>query len=406
MSDSEPRLGNTTEFVSAPIEKWDLATRFYLQSLARELCPDMRVGFCMRHRQSKNGMVEIRYNEEQKRAWYHGLFRCGASWICAFCSYQISEKRREELTRGIANNLADYTPIMITYTIRHRKGQPLNMLLEKMLDAYRQMKKGRSWYLFKGETALIGSVRSLEITHTQNGWHPHIHELMLFPTSHVLDFGPDMPVSIQPGEEKKARANQWNESIKSLSDWIETQLGKFYWLPSLLKVGLSCDLEHGLKTSHSHKEIVEYISKWGKPPTNPSRLNGKWSVETELTKAALKHGRMSGSRTPFEILADYGNGDRESGLLFIEYAGATFGRSQLQWTPGLKSLLKIEEITDENAAQLEPEVFEILAELDVEVWRVILRSNSRAKLLEIASTGDVEKVYAYLEEIMINDVAD
>lgn len=396
MSEAKEHLENTTEFVSSP-DIHSIATRFYLQSLARELLPQWRIGMCMRHKQTRGGVIEVRYSPAQKKAWYAGLFRCGSGWTCAFCAYKISEQRRRELTQALANKIELYTPFLITYTIRHNAQMSLAPTLASMLEAFRQMKKGRDWSLYKGETGMIGSVRGLEITHGLSGWHPHIHELALLKSDVIQSLGSPIDTSLSKPEQKKALSKQWNEGVQAMAEWIETQLGKFYWYPALQKQGLSCSLERGVTVTHTHKAIIEYVAKFGHAPTNPRPENG-WGVESELTKANIKRGR-EGNRTPFQLLADYGAGDKQAGGLFVEYANATFGRSSLQWTPGLKDLLGLTEVSDEQASELEPEVFEILAEIESETWRRILKHDLRARVLEIALSGDCEQVLDFLAEI-------
>lgn len=404
MSDSEPKLGITTEFVSTgEVFAWDTATKFYLQKLARELLPDMRVGFCLRHRQSKTGNVNVNWSEERKKAWLSGLFRCGSSWVCAFCATHITEQRRQELSQALAENMREYTPILITYTVAHHAGQSLNDLLSGMLEAFRAMKAGRSWYLLKDESGLIGSVRSLEITYGANGWHPHLHELALYRTSGVLEWAERPTEHVPTSEKHRQESAHWNACVNALAEWLETQIARHYWLPALKRMNMSASLEHGVKTTHSHDAIIEYIAKWGYAPVNAAAKGGKWSVESELTRGVFKQGRMHDSVSPFELLWLYGQGDREAGMRFVEYAAATFGRSQLQWTPGLKKLLRVQEIADEQLAHLEPEIFDVLAEIEIETWRKILRHDLRGELLTIAGTGDAANVHAFLDRVIMLD---
>ena len=37
---------------------------------------------------------------------------------------------------------------------------------------------GRNWISLKTNISLAGTIRSVEITHGMNGWHPHLHALV------------------------------------------------------------------------------------------------------------------------------------------------------------------------------------------------------------------------------------
>jgi hypothetical protein len=37
---------------------------------------------------------------------------------------------------------------------------------------------GRNWISLKKNISLAGTIRSVEITHGMNGWHPHLHALV------------------------------------------------------------------------------------------------------------------------------------------------------------------------------------------------------------------------------------
>jgi hypothetical protein len=69
----------------------------------------------------------------------------------------------------------------LTLTIQHHKGEKLNDLLEALTSAHRRVKQTRRYKQIKSDFGLIGEIKALEITYSdQNGWHPHFHVLLLF----------------------------------------------------------------------------------------------------------------------------------------------------------------------------------------------------------------------------------
>ena len=113
------------------------------------------------------------------------------------------------------------------------------------------------------------------------------------------------------------------------------------------------------------EKAAQYVSKWG--------------LEEEITKGHIKKGRDN-SLTPFDILRLSEN-DAEYSKLFREYADAFKGKRQLVWSKGLKDLLGIVEVTDEQLA-LETEKDSILLdEVALQVWELVHRAKKESELL-------------------------
>ena len=62
----------------------------------------------------------------------------------------------------------------------------------------------------------------------------------------------------------------------------------------------------------------------------------KWGLEHEMTKGHIKKGKTD-SKTPFDLLRDYAEGDENAGKLFRIYFEAFKGTRQLNWSKGLKT---------------------------------------------------------------------
>jgi hypothetical protein len=64
------------------------------------------------------------------------------------------------------------------------------------------------------------------------------------------------------------------------------------------------------------------------------------------------------------------------------FAVAFKGKRQLSWSKGLKSLLKVDEVTDDELAQVTEKDSVEVDILAMELWRLILRYKSRADYLK------------------------
>lgn len=362
-SGTNPHLEYIAKIASA-FGQNELLMRFYLQAIARDLLPRERVAECMRVIAPFKSNVEIRKATDSKRAHYRNLVICSRLWQCPVCAATITEERRRELTEALSRS--QYFPVLLTYTLRHKKADKLTDLLSALLSAFRAYKSGRAWQSFTEEYSWVGSVRSLEVTYAQNGWHPHIHELAL------------LEIPITPGIEN------------GISLFIKKR-----WQAVIRKQDYDATWERGADVRTEDHEIREYVAKFGRLPEATN-----WTIEHELVKSPSKRGKIGGS-TPMQLLIDYGEGDTAAGRLFIEYSAAFKGRNQLVWSRGLRALLGItDELTDEQIAENAAQSGEILATITRQQWREILKAKCRAELLVIAANVPQEALLEYIADII------
>ena len=120
-----------------------------------------------------------------------------------------------------------------------------------------------------------------------------------------------------------------------------------------------CDLREG-------KYADKYVSKWG--------------LADEVTKGHIKKGKED-SVTPWDLLKQSEAGCEKSGYLFQVFAQAFKGKRQLNWSNGLKKLLKVDEVTDDElATETDKDSLQVDI-LDMELWRLILIYKCRAEYL-------------------------
>jgi len=362
--------GTSSEFA----EKYSYtALRFYMLALARELLPEDRINICWRYPVHAGQDVEIIYSDERKRARATNTMKCGQGWYCPLCSSYIAERRREELGRALLNARDAYAAVMITYTAAHNRQQSLRTLLSGIQSAYGKMRKGRAWMEIREEFAMVGSVRAVEITWGESGWHPHYHELLLVDIHHLADF--------------------YEGNIAEYADGLEAVLSK-RWRDYLDREGLSASVEHGLRITTTNKDVAEYISKYGKMP-----LETDFRGQTdEMTRSYAKTPR-GGNLSVWELLYQSAT-DKQCAVLFREFVAATRGRSQLQWSPGLKALLGIDEIRDEIACEgIATDTDRILATVSTSLWKYISNAGFMGQVMTYAHTGDADKLQNLLRKL-------
>lgn len=247
-----------------------------------------------------------------------GLVTCQSVWSCPICSARISTVRRAELNHLLAYSRAEgHSVVMLTLTARHNRSTELVPFLSAMKRAGQILRQSRGWRAL----GLVGSVAAQEVTHgARNGWHVHSHLLLVVPGS------PDAALAAVEGLRSE-------------------------WLRSLGKVSLTG--ETAAFQVQSAAAAGEYIAKFG--------------AAEELALGHVKQGRGA-SRTPWQLLRDAAEGDRQAGVLFREYSLAFKGRRQLVWSRGLKALCGLNDISDAEISDGSAPENEVVSEETVRVW--------------------------------------
>lgn len=114
------------------------------------------------------------------RAKYQGLETCGSVWLCPVCAVKVGARRIEELQRLMAwANREGLVVVFLTTTLQHKQGDSLGELKRGITQGWRRLRRSAWWKTVKA-AGLVGTVKSVEVTHGSNGWHPHAHSLLFF----------------------------------------------------------------------------------------------------------------------------------------------------------------------------------------------------------------------------------
>jgi len=288
-------------------------------------------------------------------ARYVGLIACSRVWTCPVCSSKISRRRADELKAAMAQAVAQGLRVaLLTVTVPHVRADALEPLVGRLLTAWRSFTTGRISARLRDAIGLAGTIRNIEVTHGENGWHPHFHCLVFYSASVDL----------------AAMEQSWGA----------------HWQACAVKAGLrKPSAAHGL-TVQDGSYASAYVSKWG--------------LEHEMTMSMAKVARKGG-RTPFDIADDFAAGidQEQNAKLFREFADAFHGKRQLHWSTGLKKLLAVVDKTDEEVVQEEDDrPAELVIELTWPEWKAI-RKNHRATVLDLAE-ADPERLRVFLDRCL------
>jgi len=305
------------------------------------------------------------------KAFYKGLQVCASVWNCPVCAAKIAERRRQELRAALSAAIAQGMRVhFVTLTVPHGIGDDLSGLNDGLSRATKVLSQGK--YSIKTQLRdlcpggeVFGYIRAFEVTHGQNGFHPHYH-LLVFTNkaldSELLQF---------------AYARAWQRACR-LAGLPE---------PSLEH---GCTVQDG---SHADK----YASKWG--------------LEDEMTKAHMKQTKRKGA-TPWGLLRAVLSEDdpdyppERASILFKVYAAAFKGRRQLFWSVGLRALLGLDsELSDEVLVGLDEDEDAVeLATLTIEQWRAILFLKQEAHILTVAESNP-DLLHVVLDSVVARALA-
>ena len=343
-------------FINAGLsEGLDIPTKYHRTSLCKHAC-------------TGSAGVGINLLVEAKKGFYTGLQTCGSVWTCPVCANKIQEVRRLEIASAMKYFYHQKKQaVMITITFPHNKKQSLAELLSKFSEALKMFRKGGAWSRKMKSFGYEGLIRSLEVMHGANGWHPHNHELWF------------LDEEIDHLEFQEFINNKWLEvCIKAGlvdSEDIEKQ-------DHLLDHGI--DIKFNCSTS-------EYLAKFD---------DGKhWGVDREMAKSSNKKSQKNGSH-PFALL------DENKDSLFLEYAEAIKGKAQIYWSQGLKKKVGILEITDEEAAEKEADDLPVFVGLLSKLtWDKVTSKELRAEVLDLTeSKKTIEEIRSFIfENSKMND---
>jgi len=217
---------------------------------------------------------------------------------------------------------------MLSVTVRHKAGDDLRTLRQGVSKAWRAVQQSRPWRELREECGVEHLIRCHDITWGANGWHPHIHVLML---------------CTRPGP-----AESWRADMTALWRYEVTRALGAEHLPTVRRA-LTIDVCHD----------ASYVARLG----------------LELASPAAKHAR-EGHLAPMQLAALLANaiGEERDRLshAWRTYADGMKGCHQLQWSQGLRAALG-EHPSDDQIVVSEHEVPSrpVVAEIPQETWRAM-----------------------------------
>lgn len=359
--------------------------KFTLQAAARELTDSNALRSCLRVPVPNAQSVDVMKTAKGERTYYRNLCTCKLVWLCPVCAARISNNRTNALIELLSEtedtpavDVEDfhvtrrdlkYHVAMMTFTVGHKAHTPLQKTMEIVKSAYHNLWSGRKAQKFMDAYDILGTVRAFEITHGDtNGWHPHIHTLLI--------------------SERKFNAQKRLDILSMLS-------GR--WVDSVEDVGGYATIDRGLDVTVGEESLIKYVSYAGQKIAKTT-IDKSPIMEVGLTPAKTAHVE---GRTLWQLLADYVRGDVRSGELWTVAQGQLIGTKQLLPSNSVKALMRDPDaLDDQNAGILTVDDQDIcLAKLSLDEWRLVHRWGLRGQLLQVAKREGSAGVWDFMNRL-------
>ncbi len=371
-------LGNTTGIVSAEkikAKKRSNKRKWTLKRYVEKLMPGTRQSYCMRF--SGGNAVKLHYNANIHNATYRNLAHCDNPWTCPVCSEKINARRREEVLHTVTEwEAMGGMTLMLTYTMQHDRTDDADVITTQLRNAYRKLWKDRVGQNLKQKYGIKHTISHLDVTLGENGWHPHLHVI----------------VFVDPTVASGENIDFFND--EKLREHVESDVGP-EWIRCLNHFGGDATLEHGLLASTGDQFRRDYLAKFGKMLVR----DYKRTIAYEITSNRSK--QLKGLH-PFEVLElSQGKAKSYYGRKWHEYVLFTKHRKQLTWSPGLKALVGLDDLTDTEVVEEHNEQDVEVYEIPYLTWEAVLHFEQRGKLLNycVQHQGNVKKIERWVDRL-------
>jgi hypothetical protein len=190
---------------------------------------------------------------------------------------------------------------MLTLTVAHEYGDQLKRMRKGLSHAWRLLWQGKAAKAIRERLGIAHYIRAVEVTHGRNGWHPHLHILLL--------------------TTRKLEAFHEDELAERWQGCVVRALG----------IAAKPSKEHGCNLSHDFRQ--DYIEKLG----------------LEITDIENKRGKL-GSKTPWTIAHEAADGIPSARHLWETYVHEMKGARQLTWSRKSKRYFGLLDVEDDELA--------------------------------------------------------
>lgn len=366
---------------------------YNLRSVSQSVMPKKhRVQVCQRlpTYQVQQGLQTVGVSRSVGgNAYFHGLAVCGDARACPVCSRKIGEIRHSEIVQALSwhRKVNDGIAVLCTFTCRHKSNDDLKTIIQSLSSAKRDFS---SYAAIKKVKKILGyqnMISAKDTTHSdKNGWHPHYHDIWLLAKDcFTVGYARQIDIKLLAFAKKNCLLNRAGAlDIVKIQKFIGRQ-----WQTACVKNGLSepsvmRGFRMDYRTGENGDAVGSYLVKWGRELATPHHKKGNKK-----------------SQTPFQILdsiySENGDFSFKHANLWRQYNKAYFGTSTVYFGKGLKDAAGINDLSDEQLAEMQ--LPELLIEFTREQYTAIIYLNAYRKVVNVADNYSKEILVAYVDEL-------
>lgn len=285
-----------------------------------------------------------------------GVQSCGHP-TCPTCGERISHEEIDRLTRLLTAHLeAGGGVVGGALTLSHNPSHSLADSIAVLKAGRKAALTGRPWRRDRDEFGVVGFTWHAEEVYTKNGWHPHLHPLILteapLTDAQIEDLGASMFGRYRTAVEASGRRAVYEGNHLQQ---IRTGAG-----------------------------IAAYVAK---------------GMAMEVTMGSEKKSK---GRTPMQLLRDHlDTGDEKLMGLFNEFEIASQGRRTRQWSRGLASLYDLDAVTLPTDEEPQGELEEVLT-VETPVWYELCRREMVAFIVVLLNEGRDDAAEGIVERVRLS----
>jgi hypothetical protein len=258
--------------------------------------------------------------------------------------------------------------VMGTATMRHHRGHSLDQEWKALSKAWNSVTASQVWRKWKARLGCVGWIKVVEVNIGENGWHVHLHFVLLVDGSCT--------------EADVAQLQGW-----FVPKWAAA-LGSA-GMPGALEVGQELHLVDGVEAASQLGEYLNNATAYSSSESLGRELHASWSKRARSDHKTVPHWRI------IEDFAETG----DLGLLELwhELERASKGHQQYAVSKGLRELLLVgPERTDEEIAAEEVGDRD-LVQISRDGWRQVLAADwLPSKILDVMESEGTSAVCRFL----------
>lgn len=266
----------------------------------------------------------------------------------------------------------------VTFTMRHRQGQPLKLLWGAAGKAWGRSTSGRAWIRVQLDQGVVGWVRVWEVTDGRNGWHVHVHFVVVLPAG---------AASCDLDEVAGGMYERWAKGLQSAG------------LEAPRLVGQEWHLVSGDDAASALGEYLFKLAEQAAPAEDRARALGLELAHTLPGRSAADLA----TRPVWSVLDEASTtGDLSR---WHEWEQGSKGRRQVAWSKGLRERFapELADVDDEDIVERElGTAADDVLRLPVESWKRLCSTPAvLPQLLEVMEQEGRHAVALVLDELEV-----